>query len=75
LKKIQENCRYSIKENLEEGRKSLMPFLKNYSPMKGVFVNGTLNDFEFEKVELTNNAIIAFITTSGKMNIKIDGME
>ena len=29
-----------------------------------------LNDFEFEKVELTNKAIIAFITTSGKMNIK-----
>ena len=40
-----------------------------------VFVNGTLNDFEFEKVELTDKAIIAFITTSGKMNIRIDGME
>ncbi len=75
LKKIQENCKYSIKENLEEGKKNLLPYLSNYSPMKGVFVNGTLNDFEFEKVELTNNAIIAFITTSGKMNVKIEGME
>ncbi len=75
LRKIQENCRYSIKENLDEGKKSLLPYLSNYSPMKGVFVNGTLNDFEFEKVELTNEAIIAFITTSGKLNIKIDGME
>jgi hypothetical protein len=75
LKKIQESCRYSIKENLDEGKKSLLPYLSNYSPMKGVIVNGTLNDFEFEKVELTNNAIIAFITTSGKMNVKIDGME
>lgn len=75
LKKIQENCRYSIKENLEEGKKNLLPYLNNYSPMKGVFVNGTMNDFEFEKVELTNNAIIAFITTTGKMNVKIDGME
>ena len=75
LKNIQENCRYSIKENLEEGKKSMNPYLSNYSPMKGVFVNGTLNDFEFEKVELTDKAIIAFITTSGKMNIKIDGME
>ena len=75
LKKIQENCRYSIKENLEEGKKRLAPYLNNYSPMKGVFVNGNLNDFEFEKVELTNDAIIAFITTSGKMNVKIDGME
>lgn len=75
LKKIQENCRYSIKENLDQGKKSLLPYFNNYSPMKGVFVNGTLNDFEFDKVELTNNAIIAFIKTSGKMSVKIDGME
>jgi len=75
LKKIQENCRYSIKENLDEGKKNLLPYLNNYSPMKGVFVNGTMNDFEFEKVELTNDAIIAFITATGKMNVKIDGME
>lgn len=75
LKKIQENCRYSIKENLEEGKKSLLPYLNNYSPMKGVFVNGATNDFEFEKVEVTNKAIIAFITTTGKMNVRIDGME
>ena len=75
LKKIQENCRYSIKGNLEEGKKNMEPYLTNYSPMKGVFVNGTLNDFEFEKIELTDKAIIAFITTSGKVNIRIDGME
>jgi hypothetical protein len=75
LKKIQESCRYSIKENLDEGKKSMLPYLSNYSPMKGVFVNGTMNDFEFEKVEVTDKAIIAFITTTGKMNVKIDGME
>ena len=61
--------------NLEEGKKNMEPYLTNYSPMKGVFINGVLNDFEFEKLELTDKAIIAFITTSGKMNIKIDGME
>ena len=75
LKKIQESCRYSIKDNLEEGKKSMLPYLNNYSPMKGVFVNGTMNDFEFEKVEITNKAIIAFITTTGKMSVRIDGME
>lgn len=75
LKKIQENCRYSIKDNLAEGKKNLLPYLSNYSPMKGVFVNGTMDDFEFEKVELTNDAIIAFINATGKMNVKIDGME
>lgn len=75
LKKIQENCRYSIKENLDEGKKNMLPYLNNYSPMKGVFVNGTMNDFEFEKVELTDKAMIAFITTTGKMKVLIDGME
>ncbi len=75
LRKIQENCRYSIQPNLEEGKKNLLPYLKNYSPMPGIFINGTLNDFEFEKVELTNRAIIAFIKTSGKMDVKVDGLK
>jgi hypothetical protein len=75
LKKIQESCRYSIKGNLDEGKKNMLPYLNNYSPMKGVFVNGTMNDFEFEKVELTNKAIIAFLKTTGKMKVTIDGME
>ena len=75
LKKIQENCRYSIKDNLEQGKKSLQPYLSNYSPMPGIFVNGSLNDFEFDKVELTNTAIIAFIKGSGKIDLKIDGMK
>lgn len=75
LKRIQENCRYSIKDNLEEGKKNLQPYLNNYSPMPGIFVNGSLNDFEFQKVELTDSAIIAFIKGTGKMDLKIDGLK
>jgi hypothetical protein len=75
LKKIKENCKYSIQPNLEEGKKSMLPYLTNYSPMKGVFVNGKLNDFVFEKMELTESGIVAFITSTGSMKITIDGME
>lgn len=75
LNKIKENCKYSIKPNLDEGKKNMLPYLNNYSPMKGVFVNGKLNDFVFEKVDLNEKAIIAFITTSGAVNIKIEGMD
>lgn len=75
LKKIQENCRYSVGDNLEEAKKSMLPYLNNFSPMKGVFVNGSLDEFYFEKVELTDKAIIAFIKASGKMRVNIDGME
>ncbi len=75
LKKIQENCRYSVQDNLDEAKKSMLPYLNNFSPMKGVFINGSLDDFYFEKVELTDKAIIAFIRGSGKMKVFIDGME
>jgi len=60
---------------MNEGKENMMTYLTNYSPMKGVFVNGTMSDFEYEKVELTDKAIIAFISTKGKMKITIDGME
>lgn len=75
LRKIQENCRYSVQDNLDEAKKSMLPYLNNYSPMKGVFINGSLDEFYFEKVELTDKAIIAFIKGSGKMKVFIDGME
>jgi hypothetical protein len=75
LNKIKESCKYSIKPNLEDGKKSMLPYLTNYSPMKGVFVNGKLNDFVFEKMELTESGIVAFITSTGSMKITIDGME
>ena len=75
LKKIQESCRYSIAENLEDAKKNMEYYLNNYSPVKGVYIKGNMNQFEFEKIELTENAIIAFLSTSGKIKIAIDGMD
>ncbi|GGD33593.1 DUF4403 family protein [Flavobacterium orientale] len=75
LRKIQESCRYSIKPNLEEGKQNVLTYLNNYSPIKGVFLNGDLDDFEFRKIQLTNEAIIAYLKTRGQLNITIDGME
>ena len=75
LKKIQENCRYSIKPNLDEAKANMQKYLKNYSPMPGVFVNGVMQDIEFSKIQLTNKAIIAFIKVNGDVNVKIDGLK
>ncbi|RKS25917.1 uncharacterized protein DUF4403 [Flavobacterium endophyticum] len=75
LRKMQESCRYSIKPNLEEGKKNMMGYLKNYSPMPGVFVNGTIDDIEFKRIQLTNRAIIAFISVNGKVDVSIDGLK
>jgi hypothetical protein len=75
LKKIQESCRYSIVPNLEEGKSSMQKYLKNYSPMPGVFVNGSLKDIQFQKIQLTNKAIIAFIKVNGDVSIAVDGFK
>lgn len=75
LRKIQESCRYSIVPNLEEGKQNMMFYLKNYSPMPGVFVNGKMDDIQFQKVQLTNKAIIAFIKVNGTVNVAVDGLK
>ena len=75
LRKIQESCRYSIVPNLEEGRQSIATYLKNYSPMPGVFVNGKMEDIQFQKIQLTNKAIIAFIKVNGTVNVAVDGLK
>jgi hypothetical protein len=75
LKKIQQSCRYSIKPNLEEGKENMLKYMKNYSPMPGVFINGNINDIAFKKVQLTDKAIIAFLTLSGEINVNVDGLK
>ncbi|WP_158727807.1 MULTISPECIES: DUF4403 family protein [unclassified Flavobacterium] len=75
LKKIKQSCRYSIQPNLDEGQKSMLGYLKNYSPMQGVFVNGKMEEIEFQKIQLTNQAIIAFVKVKGKINVSINGLK
>ena len=74
LNKIRATCRYSIQPNLDEGKQNILKYLNNYSPMTGVFVNGKLNDIVFEKVQLTNTAIVAFLNITGNVKVNINGM-
>ena len=75
LKKLQQNCRYSIKENLDQGKQSMLQYLTNYSPTTGVFVNGTINDIDFQKIQLTNKAIVAFLNITGNVKVAVDGLQ
>ena len=75
LRKLRDNCRYSIKPNLDEGKQSLLKYLKNYSPMPGVFVNGEMQDIEFKKIQLTNKAIVAFVKVVGDVRVTVDGLK
>lgn len=75
LKKIQESCRYSIQPNLDEGKQTMFNYLNNYSPIPGVFVNGIMDEIDFQRIQLTNNAILAFLKINGEINVTIDGLK
>lgn len=75
LRKIQESCRYSIVPNLEEGKENMKTYLNHYTPMPGVYINGKLDNIQFQKTQLTNKAIIAFIKVNGTISVSVDGLK
>lgn len=75
LKKIQQNCRYSIATNLDDAKKSMAHYLDNFSPLPGVFINGKIDNIDFQKIQLTNKAIIAFVKVNGNVNVNVDGLK
>ena len=75
VRKIQDNCRYSIVSNIEEGKKSMAKYLQNYSPLPGVFINGKLENLTFQGFQLTNKAIVAFVKINGTLTVAVDGLK
>ncbi|RTZ03168.1 DUF4403 family protein [Flavobacterium bomense] len=75
LRKMEQSCRYSLIPNLEDGQKNILPYLKNYSPMQGVFINGKMENIQFQRIQLTNQAILAFIKVKGTINVAINGLK
>ncbi len=74
-KKIKESCRYSIKDQLNQGNATLKNYLNNYQPAKGVRVNGRVDGLTPKKITLTPNAIVTMITADGKVSISVDGLQ
>lgn len=74
LKKIQDNCRFSIQPQLKLGQQQLLQYLNNYSPAKGIFINGSAKDIKFQKIQLTNHSIVALLSLEGKVKVTINGL-
>lgn len=75
LLQLQQYCRYSIKPNLDEGKSNISTYLNNYVAMPGVFINGKLGEISFKEIQLTNDAIVAFIEIDGTVALSIKGIE
>lgn len=75
LNKITDACRFSIADQLSLGAQTMATYLNNYQPIKGVVVNGTLGQITPNKVILTPNAIVAYVNTTGKVAVTINGLQ
>ncbi|MDP2088650.1 MAG: DUF4403 family protein [Flavobacteriaceae bacterium] len=75
LKKIKENTKYSIKTDIQNAQKQMSTYLSNFSPASGVFINGKVDGITLDKIQLTNQAIVATVKTVGKINVTIDGLK
>ena len=47
----------------------MQKYLQNYSPMAGVYVNGKMETLAFDTIQITKNAIIAFIKANGQVPV------
>ena len=75
LKKIKENARYSVKKEMEDAQKQMLSYMSNFSPATGVFINGKGDGITLNKIQLTDQAIVATVKSTGKINITIDGLK
>lgn len=75
LKKIQQFTRYSIKPEMDLAKAQLNSYLNNYSPSKGITVQGNVNPITIKNVQLTNQAMVVTINATGKVALKIDGLQ
>ena len=75
LDELDKLCRFSIRDNINDARAGLIQFMDNYSPVEGVIINGEIEEFEFDRMDISEKAMIALIRISGKVMIQVDGLQ
>ena len=73
-KRMQENLKLPLGEQLETARKNIRTQLANRQVAKGVALNGTLDELTPGEVFITPRAIVAVVTARGKIDLKISGL-
>jgi hypothetical protein len=74
-KTMQEHLEIPVGTNIEEIKKQIQETLKNNQIKKGIILNGNITDLKPDKVYLTPTSIIARVMATGKVGLKIEGLE
>ncbi|MDP3312150.1 DUF4403 family protein [Lutibacter sp.] len=75
LNKIKSFTTYSIKADLDQAKLQIAIFLDKYSPTPGVELSGSMGAITIDKIQLTDQAVVATIKTQGKVKVKVEGLK
>ena len=73
-KRIAPYMTYSLGNDMAEARKMIEESLNNYKVMEGILLNGHLNTMDIEDIVVTEKGLVAKISASGDLDLKIDGL-
>lgn len=72
---LEKNLNFPIGDQIDAVRASVQDRLRNYQLAKGVTLKGTLNEIRPDQVYLTPTALVAVVYASGKVDMKVAGLE
>ncbi len=74
-KTMKESLEIPVGSNIDDIKKQIQDNLTKNQLRKGILLQGTINDISPDKVYLTPNSIIARVMATGKVGLKIEGLE
>lgn len=74
-KVMEKNMYFEIGAELDAAKIEAQEYLNDYEPMKGVIINGKLNNLETSEVYLIKDAMVIVINAEGFLNVKVSGLD
>jgi hypothetical protein len=74
-KVMEKNLYFEIGKQLDASKVDAASYLNNWEYSKGIFLKGKLDQLETRKVFLTSEGIVCVMTASGKVGVRVEGMD
>jgi hypothetical protein len=72
---MEKNLYFEIGKQLDASKVDAASYLNNWEYSKGIFLKGKLDQLETRKVFLTSEGIVCVMTASGKVGVRVEGMD
>ena len=74
LKRIEPYLNFPMEETLTSSKKMVEDNLSNYEVVKGILLNGKLDEMDIQGIHLTETGIKVLISANGKIELNVEGL-